>query len=263
MAQIYTMSDIHGHYTELLSSLENINLNPKNNKLIFLGDYVDNGKYSYQVLNKLRQLEMKYPQQVITLLGNHDEWFYDWLFTPNSSFNFNDFFETINSFIGIERYSELFFTTQEDESPKLDNLIRHDILQAEKNHLLLNWFKQKYQDKRYFVTESQIFVHAGIDEEMGKFWETGTAEEIFTNKYPPTTGEFFKTIISGHVHSDEVAQNAAYLGKVFWDKQSHFFIDGNTDNSNVIPILKYDTEEKSYSSYKLENNNSWTEYCIK
>ncbi|MFT8728286.1 MAG: metallophosphoesterase [Liquorilactobacillus ghanensis] len=257
------MSDIHGHYTELMQTLKRVDLKSKENKLVFLGDYVDNGRKSFQVLNEVMLLEKKYPTQIITLLGNHDEWFYNWLFDKEPQFNFNDFFETINSFIGTKSYSKLVATVmKESDAFELDNLIRQKILQSPTNRPLLNWFTQKYQAKRYYITANQIFVHAGIDENAGDYWESITASETFTNKYPPTTGKFLKTIISGHVYSDEVAQNANYLGKIFWDRESHFFIDGHTDQSHVIPLLKYDTQENIYSSYKLISDHTWQEYII-
>ena len=56
----------------------------------------------------------------------------------------------------------------------------------------INWFKKRYRDKRYYETDTQIFVHAGIDEEAGKLWKQLTSSEMFTNKFPLTTGGFFK-----------------------------------------------------------------------
>lgn len=115
----------------------------------------------------------------------------------------------------------------------------------------------------YFETESQIFVHAGIDEESGDLWKWGTLPETFTGKYPPTTGRFFKDIISGHVYSDEVARDRSYLGKVFWDEKSHFFIDGNTGKSLIVPVLVYDVETNGYYSFEKEKDQTWKQYRIK
>ncbi len=73
---------------------------------------------------------------------------------------------------------------------------------------------------------------------------------------------FYKDIIAGHVSSVEVAKDERYLGKVYWDKESHYFIDGDAPRSNNIPILKYNTQTKIYSSFKKQDDNSWIEYKI-
>ncbi|GJM71578.1 hypothetical protein HMSSN036_37940 [Paenibacillus macerans] len=53
----------------------------------------------------------------------------------------------------------------------------------------------------------------------------------------------------------------------FWDKQSHFYIDGNTRVSKTIPVLKYDTASGKYSSFKKIKQDDgsfvWREYAIK
>jgi predicted phosphodiesterase len=41
MAMIYAMSDIHGYYDLMVENLKLIDLEDKENKLIFCGDYID------------------------------------------------------------------------------------------------------------------------------------------------------------------------------------------------------------------------------
>ncbi|MEQ5976998.1 metallophosphoesterase [Bacillus cereus] len=50
----------------------------KDNKLILHGDYVNRGEDSYKVLYHIEKLEEKYPEQVVVLIGNHDQMFIDW-----------------------------------------------------------------------------------------------------------------------------------------------------------------------------------------
>ena len=69
---------------------------------------------------------------------------------------------------------------------------------------------------------------------------------MFTNKFPLTTGRFYKDIISGHVASWKVAKNKSYLGEIYHDSKSHYFIDGDVMNSKKIPVLCYDTITKKY-----------------
>lgn len=41
-------------------------------KLLFLGDYVDRGMYSVEVLILLYSLKLNYPKSVVMLRGNHE-----------------------------------------------------------------------------------------------------------------------------------------------------------------------------------------------
>lgn len=128
---------------------------------------------------------------------------------------------------------------------------------------VINWLKGL---AFYYETDTQIFVHAGIDEEAEELWKWGTEDYYFCCKYPHTTGKFFKDIIAGHISTSEISGNTDYHN-VFWDKQSHFYIDGNTRVSKTIPVLKYDTVSGKYTSYEKINKKDgsyvWREYTIK
>lgn len=126
---------------------------------------------------------------------------------------------------------------------------------------LLEWLLSK-REEFYYETENQIFVHAGICETDSDLWKHATDPHEFTWKYPAETGTFYKDIIAGHVSTVEVSNDRGYFGKVFWDGQSHFFIDGQTVDSNLIPLLKFDTCAGVYSSYEKQIDGSWNEYKI-
>ena len=97
----------------------------------------------------------------------------------------------------------------------------------------------------YYETERQIYVHAAIDEEAGDWWRYGTEEGVFTGKYPPTTGRFPKDVIAGHVGTAGLAGHPDFHG-VYFDGQSHYFLDGTVGVSGHIPILAYDEESGNY-----------------
>ena len=240
MAKLFAMSDIHGYLDEFICALSKVDLSDKNNRLILIGDYIDNGLQSFQVISKIIELEELYPNQIITLLGNHEEWFYDWLILekPTSS----AFSETIKSFFSPEELTYILKSNVNNFEAGVRNEIKNNI----KFNPFINWFKKRYRDKRYYETDTQIFVHAGLDEEAGKLWKDLTSSEMFTNKFPTTTGEFFKDIISGHIASWEVAKDRRYLGKIYYDSKSHYLIDGDVTNSKTIPVLYYDTITQKY-----------------
>ncbi|CKH40706.1 serine/threonine protein phosphatase [Streptococcus pneumoniae] len=240
MAKLYAISDIHGYLDEFRDALNKVNLNDKDNRLFLLGDYLDNGLQSFQVISKIIELEEVYPNQIITLLGNHEEWFYDWLILDKPTAS--AFPETIKSFFSPEKLNYIFKSNANNFETDVRNEIKNNI----KFNPFINWFKKRYRDERYYETETQIFVHAGIDEEAEKLWKELTSSEIFTNKFLITTGRFHKAIISGHIASWEVAKDRRYLGKIYYDSKSHYFIDGDVTNSKTIPVLYYDTIIQKY-----------------
>lgn len=236
MAKIYAISDIHGYLDEFINALNKVELSDKDNRLILLGDYIDNGSKSFQVLSKIIELEEMYSGQIITLFGNHDEWFYEWLIpeTPTAS----AFGETIHSFFSPEELKEILVSNPNNFEIAIRNAIKTKTK-------FIDWFKERYKDKRYYETDNQIFVHAGIDEEAGDLWEELTNPETLTNKFPVTTSAFIKDVISGHIASHQVARDDSYLGKVYYN-QNHYFIDGDVNHSKTIPVLCYDTITKKY-----------------
>ena len=239
MVKIYAISDIHGYLDEFIDALNKIDLSDKQSRLILLGDYIDNGSQSFQVISKIIELEKIYPKQIITLFGNHEEWFYDWLILDKPTAS--AFPETINSFFSTDELNYILKSNPNN----FESGVRNEIRTNAKFIPFINWFQKRYEDSRYFETENQIFVHAGIDE-ANKLWKDLTSSEMFTNKFPITTGRFYKDIISGHIASWEVAKDRSYLGKIYYDSKSHYFIDGDVMNSKTIPVLCYDTITQTY-----------------
>ena len=78
---IYAMSDIHGCIDELKEMMKKVDI-AENNRIVFLGDYMDYGDNSYQVLKYLKDLQGRYGvEKVIVLKGNHGRCFWNGLMT--------------------------------------------------------------------------------------------------------------------------------------------------------------------------------------
>ena len=76
---IYAMSDIHGCLEELKEKMGYIDLSG-NNRLIFLGDYIDYGPKSGQVLRYIYELQQKYgSEKIVVLKGNHEAMLLEWI----------------------------------------------------------------------------------------------------------------------------------------------------------------------------------------
>jgi serine/threonine protein phosphatase 1 len=73
-ARLFVVGDIHGCYAELralLGYLTNALKFSADDQLIFIGDYVDRGKASKQVIDLLVELKKSWPETVF-LKGNHE-----------------------------------------------------------------------------------------------------------------------------------------------------------------------------------------------
>ncbi len=84
----YAVGDIHGRVDLLEPLLEKIDADQAVHgagtppPLVFLGDYVDRGDHSAQVLEKLFALARDFPDQVVCLMGNHERMMLEFLDDP-------------------------------------------------------------------------------------------------------------------------------------------------------------------------------------
>lgn len=253
---IYAMSDIHGFLDIFQENLKRIDLSGES-RLMLLGDYIDYGPESGQTLRYIHDLQRRHGQKkVVVLRGNHEEAFLKWLdayggphageadeygFVPFSDWLDKDpDYSAFRSLVTEEQWE--FFqkiartttgTTQNIEAARM-------VLSS--NGELIRWLRGL---PYYCETERQIFVHAGIDEEAGKWWY-GAEEYIFISKFPASTGSFYKDIIAGHISTARISGAPNFHG-VYHDGQSHYYIDGTVNESGRIPILAYEEEKGTYS----------------
>lgn len=86
MTKLYAIGDIHGCYNAFLKILAQIYADIEGDaaKIVFMGDYVDRGPQSWQVIQHLRDLQnAKNPKnkniEYVFLRGNHEDMLLDYL----------------------------------------------------------------------------------------------------------------------------------------------------------------------------------------
>ncbi|MDO4189295.1 MAG: metallophosphoesterase [Lachnospiraceae bacterium] len=249
---IYAMSDIHGMYGSFIRRVKQLDdlksVKEGKDKLILLGDYIDGGNNSFKVLKTIYDLQMEVgSDNMIVLMGNHDKWFLDFIEGKNDDWIYGHTSNAVlETFLHEPQIEELTYIINKINpgKAKMDKLTKYVVDCLMENHGdLIRWYKKL---PLYYKTNTQIFVHAGVDEEAEEYWHVGTSDEMFIEKYPPTKGEFYMDIIAGHV-STSTASGDMEQHDIYYDGKSHFFIDGvdsypnNTwDDDRIIPVLIYE-----------------------
>ena len=68
---VVVVGDIHGNIYDLLRIMNNNGYPPKT-RYLFLGDYVDRGEYSVEVISFLLSMLVLFPEEITLLRGNHE-----------------------------------------------------------------------------------------------------------------------------------------------------------------------------------------------
>lgn len=104
MERVIAIGDIHGCYHTLLNLMNRISYTSATDTLVFVGDYIDRGFLSYEVVSTLRKLRAQAGEdKVICLRGNHEQmaidaheigdnnlWYYNGGMATSYSFEKND-----------------------------------------------------------------------------------------------------------------------------------------------------------------------------
>lgn len=101
-APIYVVGDIHGNIFDLIRIFLHAELPPRS-RFIFLGDYVDRGFYSIEVVTLLFALMLRYPGHILLLRGNHE------FLSLNDAYGFKtEVYTTYNTLELYEKFNETF-----------------------------------------------------------------------------------------------------------------------------------------------------------
>ena len=175
--RLLAVGDIHGCFLKLEKLMDKLDLDPERDVLIFLGDYIDRGDQSKEVVDYLVQLKKDRPSTVF-LLGNHEQMPQEFLDGENiNPFLVNGGKKSLDSYFGDNRlYSS--------QDPRTIFPPEH-----------LAFFNSL---DTYFQIEDYIFVHAGLREgipleNQELFDLLWIREDFYFSKF-----NFGKTVIFGH-----------------------------------------------------------------
>ena len=72
MSDYIAIGDIHGDIKKLRRLLAAVETLYTDQQIVFLGDYVDKGSHSKEVINLLLEVKFKYKSKCVFLIGNHE-----------------------------------------------------------------------------------------------------------------------------------------------------------------------------------------------
>jgi serine/threonine protein phosphatase 1 len=173
MSKIFAIGDIHGCYDALLSLMAKIEVDFERDTLVFIGDYIDRGMQSYQVVDYLIDLKQRHPN-IVYLKGNHEEMLERYLAGEDRlTYLANGGQQTLESYLRQRAHNEAPLFPPE-------HLDFYHSLQL------------------YYETDDYIFVHAGLRakkplSQQGPEDMLWIREKFIRSKY-----DFGKRIVFGH-----------------------------------------------------------------
>jgi serine/threonine protein phosphatase 1 len=202
---IYVIGDIHGCLTQLTSLHKKIlshdKFDVKKDLLIYLGDYIDRGKNSKEVIDQIFKLKNSDIKTKL-LMGNHEEMMIDFLFNKNNNIkNWLNFGadQTFRSY-GIELVD---FIKEGFNDIVIDRL--RNALLEKMNTKHIDFFKKL---ELSFSTEKYLFVHAGVDpyknlkEQTKKDYLWSRSNGFFDKNFKAE-----KIIVHGHTPEENIINN--------------------------------------------------------
>ncbi|SEA16226.1 serine/threonine protein phosphatase 1 [Desulfuromusa kysingii] len=185
MKRLIAIGDIHGHLSKLDHLLSQVQPTDQD-QLVFLGDYIDRGPQSKQVIDALIDLQMEYPKTVF-LRGNHEQLFLDALINCGAIEGERLEEMSLSWAQKMRRDTDVacFKRNGGDKTLKSyavevvrDNSEEHTLCPK---YIMLGEIPQTHIEflqatQYYFKTPGYIFVHAGVDFRKDKLEE----QEIHT-----------------------------------------------------------------------------------
>jgi serine/threonine protein phosphatase 1 len=197
----YVIGDIHGYNEPLNLILKRILPLRKNDKIIFLGDYVDRGPDSAGVIDTIISLKEEYGDQIIALMGNHE-----WLFMASMGKLNNKVYydDPLQIWFSNGAYNTLWSYVR--SKGVSENDMRQMPLDRFNNIIPQKHFDFLTNLPYFYETNDYIFVHAGCDpyenislqNENDLIWDRSLFNKVLSLIANDKEVDFPKTIVTGH-----------------------------------------------------------------
>lgn len=182
MNQVFVISDIHGRFTMLEKLLTKWKRDEQ--RLIFLGDYINRGEDSLRVLQTVKQLVDEH--HAIALKGNHEAMFLEWMQTPERR---TQMFINIGGIATIQSLKT--FVLERDST--IEQLVAS--IKDEHGHII-DWIETL---PLYYKWGHYFFAHAGINPYV-KQPEDSSEEDLLwiRDEFTQFPHRATETIVFGH-----------------------------------------------------------------
>jgi len=228
------ISDPHGCYDQFEELLIVSKYNPDRDKLILLGDYVDRGMKSKQVVEKVIHLNKEYG--AVVLKGNHDDMFVRAIRDrEDQQWLDNGGFTTVTSYYGSEEFQDGF---------------DWDAYQRAKKFIIANYnhhisFLENLP--LYHEDENHIYVHAGLNP-FYEDWKKQPCDDFIwiRDVFYRNATCVEKTVVFGHTP-------AKYLHDQhdIWFGEGKIGLDGACAYGGQLNMLEISDE--GYKTYHIPN----------
>ncbi len=203
--RVYAIGDIHGRLDLLEDLLARMDADdqrrgPAETIVIFLGDLIDRGPDSAQVVDRLMQLAEK-SDRLRFLLGNHEEVFLKAMAGEPKAL---PFFLRIGGKPTVLSYGISEAEYLASDYPELLDLLRARVPQP---HLD---FLAGFEDM--VVIGSYAFVHAGVQPGVPLDAQTPSMLRWIRDEFLNHDQPFEKIVVHGHTISDEVEETVGRIG---------------------------------------------------
>jgi len=174
------IGDIHGSHTALINLLPQVL--DRADTIVFLGDYVDRGPHSKEVVSTIISLQEKKSHRIVPLMGNHDFLFLQYLSDLDPTL-----FLQVGGVQTLESYG-----LHAASSPK-----EKAVNVPKAHHIFFKSLPLWWQDQH------AIYVHAGLQpglhlSQQSSRWCLWAREQFFQSNF-----DFGKPVIFGHTIFDE------------------------------------------------------------
>jgi len=173
MGKIFAIGDIHGSFNQLQELMQKIPIDFTRDTLVFIGDYIDRGPNSVEVVEYLIGLKKRVPG-IVFLKGNHEDMLEKYL-------------------DGTDRFTYLLNGGQNTLDSYLSRNLQSELYPIPADHMA--FFKSL---RLYYETEAYIFVHAGLRPKVPLASQETEDLLWIRDKFLYSKYNFGKTVIFGH-----------------------------------------------------------------